>query len=148
MHVLNLQRKRKWLSFVHYVWSSHDPQRPVILSAMPSLPRTSIICRVFPLLNGLDFNTCEGLTQATPALRRNPVSLRLRITKQDNHSIHLFMGYCSATLPSENGPFQWGTFFSLARSFPLLLMGFLEVGGEDFEGAKEPPYTLSVMVLF
>ncbi len=139
MHVLNLQRKRKWLSFVHYVWSSHDPQRPVILSAMPSLPRTSIICRVFPLLNGLDFNTCEGLTQATPALRRNPVSLRLRITKQDNHSIHLFMGYCSATLPSENGPFQWGTFFSLARSFPLLLMGFLGSGWGGFWGCKRTP---------
>lgn len=137
MHVLNLQRKRKWLGVcpqcLVFTWPSATGP-----SADPSLPRTSIILWVFSFSQY--FNVSEGLTQATPALRRNPVSLHLQITTLDNHSIHLFMGHCSATLPSEKGPFQWGTFFFLSCSiFPLLLMGFLGSGWGGFWGCKRTP---------
>ncbi len=129
MHVLNLQRKKKWLSFV-----------PVLLLLCRLFQGPLLSVGFFPLLNALGFNTCEGLTQATPALRRNPVSLRLRITKQDNHSIHLFIGYCSATLPSEKGPFQWGTFFFLLLDLSSPFDGFSwKWVGRILRVQKNPP---------
>lgn len=119
-----------WTSIVPGVFSSS--QCPWTLCAPPcSLSRVS-----------------EGPAQATPTPQRNPSSPRLRITKQDNHSIHLFMAHCGAHPGLRKGTLSVGELF-LPLSHSLSSLFFLctfswGAGGENFDAVKGHPPKLCV----
>lgn len=90
----------------------------------------------------------EGPAQATPTPQRNPSSPRLRITKQDNHSIHLFMAHCGAHPGLRKGTLSVGELSLLLSHslFPLFFFNTFSWGweGENFDGVKGHPPKICV----
>lgn len=107
---------------------------------VPSLPRTSIMRRVFSLFS------MPLASIRVKAWRRPPLhcggTLFLSVCGSLNRTITLSIFSWAIVVPpclQKRVLFSGKLFFSLARSFLSFWWVFLEVGGEDFDGVKDPP---------